>query len=52
MTKKIAIPMENGALCSHFGHCEYFAIATVENNQIAEIQEKTPPAHEPGVYPR
>lgn len=52
MNKKIAIPIENGMLCAHFGHCEYFAIVTVENNQIVEIQEKTPPAHEPGVYPR
>ena len=52
MTKKIAIPMENGALCSHFGHCEYFEIATIQNNKILEIIEKTPPAHEPGLYPR
>lgn len=52
MTKKIAIPMENGKLCSHFGHCAYFAIATIENNQLIEITEMTPPKHEPGVYPR
>jgi predicted Fe-Mo cluster-binding NifX family protein len=52
MNKKIAIPMENGMLCAHFGHCGYFAIATVEGSQIKEIQEKTPPAHEPGVYPK
>ena len=37
MTKKIAIPMENGTICPHFGHCEYFAIVTVQNNQISEI---------------
>ena len=52
MTKKIAIPMENGTICPHFGHCEYFAIVTVQNNQISEIIEKIPPAHEPGLYPR
>ncbi|MFA6838682.1 MAG: NifB/NifX family molybdenum-iron cluster-binding protein [Dysgonamonadaceae bacterium] len=52
MTKKIAIPIENGKLCAHFGHCEYFAIATVQNNQIIEIIEKIPPAHEPGIYPQ
>lgn len=51
MKKKIAIPMENGKLCSHFGHCQYFAIATVENRKITDMQEQTPPAHEPGVYP-
>lgn len=32
--KKIAIPLENGRLCSHFGHCEQFAIIDVENNTI------------------
>ena len=32
MNKKIAIPMENGILCSHFGHCEYFALVNIENN--------------------
>lgn len=52
MNMKIAIPMENGLLCAHFGHCRYFAIATVANNQIVEMEEVTPPAHEPGVYPR
>ncbi len=44
--------MEKGKLCAHFGHCEYFTFATVENNEIIEITELTPPVHEPGVYPR
>jgi len=52
MNKCIAIPMENGVLCAHFGHCEYFSIITVENDQITDIKEQTPPVHEPGVYPR
>ena len=52
MAKKIAIPMENGKVSSHFGHCAYFAIATIEDNKIVEITEHTPPKHEPGVYPR
>ena len=52
MDKCIAIPMENGVLCSHFGHCQNFAIVTVINNEITEIEEITPPVHEPGVYPR
>ena len=52
MNKCIAIPMENGVLCSHFGHCQYFAIVTVENNEIKEIKEITPPVHQPGVYPK
>ena len=52
MNKKIALPMENGKLCAHFGHCEYFAIVNVENNEIKDIQEITPPEHQPGLYPR
>ena len=52
MNKCIAIPMENGKLCAHFGHCEYFSIVTVENSQIVDIKDLTPPEHVPGVYPR
>jgi len=44
--------MENGKLCAHFGHCEYFALVNVENNEIKDIQEMTPPEHQPGIYPR
>ena len=51
MEKCIAIPMEDGVLCAHFGHCKYFAVATVVNNQITEMKELTPPEHESGVYP-
>ena len=52
MNKIIAIPMEDGLLCAHFGHCEKFAIVEVEDNQIKEIKEFTPPEHVPGLYPR
>jgi predicted Fe-Mo cluster-binding NifX family protein len=52
MNKRIAIPMENGILCAHFGHCQTFAIVNVENSIITEIQELTPPEHVPGLYPK
>lgn len=52
MNKRIAIPMENGMLCAHFGHCEEFAIVEVENNTITEIRHHTPPEHVPGLYPK
>lgn len=52
MNKKIAVPLENGILCSHFGHCQQFAIVTVENSVITEINEQTPPEHVPGLYPK
>lgn len=50
--KCIALPLEDGILCAHFGHCETFAIVTVVDNQITEIKEQTPPEHVPGLYPR
>jgi len=37
--KKIAIPVSNGALSPHFGHCEIFYIYEVENNKI--LNERT-----------
>jgi len=52
MTQKIAIPMENGQLSTHFGHCQYFAIVAVEDKKIVEITKQIPPEHKPGVYPR
>lgn len=52
MNKIIAIPLENGVLCGHFGHCEQFAIVHIENSTIAEMQVVTPPEHVPGLYPR
>lgn len=52
MKQIIAIPLVNGVLSEHFGHCEKFAIITVENNKILETKIVTPPEHVPGLYPR
>jgi len=51
MKKRIAIPLENGILCSHFGHCQQFAIVDAENNLISDEILVTPPPHEPGLLP-
>jgi len=49
---KIAIPLADGRLCSHFGHCEQFALVeTDEQNNILSKTLLTPPPHEPGVLP-
>lgn len=48
---KIAIPLTNGELSSHFGHCEVFAIYTVEDNVIVKEEKVDPPVHEPGSHP-
>jgi Mrp family chromosome partitioning ATPase/predicted Fe-Mo cluster-binding NifX family protein len=51
---KIAIPLAQGQLCLHFGHCEQFAIIDVneETGEIANREDLTPPPHEPGVLPQ
>lgn len=51
MKKKIAIPLENGILCSHFGHCQQFSILDVEDKSIVNEVLVTPPPHEPGLLP-
>jgi len=51
MKFKFAIPLENGVLCAHFGHCQQFAIIDVENNAIVGEKLVTPPPHEPGLLP-
>jgi ATP-binding protein involved in chromosome partitioning len=50
----VALPLVDGKLCTHFGHCQQFAIFTVSrgDKQITGKQLLTPPAHEPGVLPR
>ena len=51
---KIAIPLADGRLCMHFGHCEQFALVAVDaqSKEILGTDALTPPAHEPGVLPR
>jgi len=51
MKKRIAVPLENGTLCSHFGHCQQFAIINTEDNSITGETFVTPPPHEPGLLP-
>jgi len=51
---RIAVPVAQGALCLHFGHCEQFAVFDTDpdTKSIQEKQLLTPPPHEPGVLPR
>ena len=51
---RIAIPLFQGKLSLHFGHCERFAFFNIEesSNEILSREDMTPPAHEPGVLPR
>jgi predicted Fe-Mo cluster-binding NifX family protein len=49
---KFAVPLAEGKLTTHFGHCQQFAILDVENSEIVNQDFMTPPPHEPGVLPK
>ncbi len=51
---KIAVPLTNGVISSHFGHCEQFAIIDADKGEkkIINIDLVTPPPHEPGLLPK
>jgi ATP-binding protein involved in chromosome partitioning len=51
---RIAIPVTEGKLSAHFGHCEEFAVVDVDEQtrEIAGVAKLLPPAHEPGVLPK
>lgn len=51
---KIAIPITDGRVSAHFGHCQQFTVieADLETKMITNSELLTPPEHEPGVLPR
>jgi predicted Fe-Mo cluster-binding NifX family protein len=51
---KIAIPVSEGSLSMHFGHCEEFMLAEIdEASKCVGACEKVPaPPHQPGLLPR
>jgi len=51
---KIAIPIVDGQLCMHFGHCAHFALVDVDDKDKKIVAQKLvePPPHEPGVLPK
>jgi len=53
-THKIAIPIVEGHLSAHFGHCEEFAIFDIDLEAKKIIGQETAPSppHEPGLLPR
>ncbi len=50
---RIAIPMADGKLAMHFGHCERFALVDVdpESKKIVKREDIVPPPHQPGLLP-
>ncbi len=52
-TMIVAIPIADGCLAMHFGHCQEFALIEVDvaTKEIVGERRLTPPPHEPGVLP-
>jgi len=50
---RIAIPLANGKLAAHFGHCQSFALIDVDptTKEIAKREDHNAPPHEPGLLP-
>ena len=53
-TMRIALPVTNGKLCAHFGHCESFALIDVDEQgkTIKQTTNISSPGHQPGFLPR
>lgn len=48
---RFAIPVADGKLALHFGHCKEFIFIDVEDD-IFKTQALEPPPHEPGILPK
>jgi ATP-binding protein involved in chromosome partitioning len=51
-SKVLVVPVSEGKLSSHFGHCKQFAFIEIQNGKIAKTEMLIPPPHEPGVLPQ
>lgn len=51
---RIAIPLVQGKISLHFGHCDQFAIFDIDNSTSKVINRKdaAPPDHAPGALPK
>lgn len=50
---RYAVPVSNGKLAAHFGHCEHFAFIDVDETTKAIVSKElvASPGHEPGLLP-
>ena len=50
----MAVPVADGKLCNHFGHCEEFALVSADpdTRQILFFRTLKAPPHQPGLLPR
>ncbi len=48
---RIAIPLADGDVAPHVGHCRSYLIADVEDGKVVHTEEVTNPGHGPGGPP-
>ena len=50
---RYAVPVSNGKLAAHFGHCEHFAFIDIDEatNSIVSKELVASPGHQPGLLP-
>jgi ATP-binding protein involved in chromosome partitioning len=50
---RYAVPVSNGRLAAHFGHCEQFALIDVDETTKAIVGKElvASPGHQPGLLP-
>ena len=50
---RFAVPVTNGRLATHFGHCEHFALIDVDEGSKAIVSKElvASPGHQPGLLP-
>lgn len=50
---RIAIPLSEGQLCQHFGHCQEFLFVDAEpaTKSVVERRVERAPEHQPGLLP-
>jgi len=52
-TMRYAVPLTDGVLSAHFGHCQEFALVDVDadSGTVTQVERAQPPPHEPGALP-
>ena len=50
---RYAVPVSNGRLAAHFGHCEYFALIDADEAKKVILRKEivASPGHQPGLLP-
>ena len=51
VSMKIAIAQEGSAVSAHFGHCEGYAVYSIENGTAVREADLANPGHQPGFLP-